>query len=496
VSTADELATAAAAASAFSAAPLAHRAKVLLAVADAIDAHTADLVAIATRETGLDEARLTGEARRTTVQLRLFADVVAEGAFLDVRIDERDEKFALGVRPDLRRMRTPVGPVLNFAASNFPFAFSVAGGDTAAALAAGCSVIVKAHPGHPELSRATALIAADAIEAAGAPRDLLQLAEGQELGVELLRHPLIAAASFTGSLTAGRFLADIAAARPDPIPFYGELGSVNPVVVTRAALDERHDAIVAGFVASVSGSAGQLCTKPGFLFVPSGSDVASAVASAFAGLPEHRLLYPKIADGFSARRDAVLGAPGVEVDAPGSVRFDDAGQGWVRPAVVTATIADLRAAGTVLTDECFGPLAIVVPYDDPANLPEAFPTLFEGSLTAGLHLGAGETAPWIESLVDVMAHRAGRVLFDGWPTGVAVTPAQQHGGPWPATTTGTTSVGTAAIERFLRAVSYQDAPAHLLPAPLRDDNPWGVPQTRSPAGASAHWGERAAAAGS
>ncbi|MCU1411752.1 MAG: aldehyde dehydrogenase [Rhodoglobus sp.] len=491
--TSNEMAEAAFLAGSFATEPLVRRAAVLLAIADAVDARVDELVACAMTETGLEDARLRGEVRRTTVQLRLFADVVAEGGFLDVRIDERDEAFVLGVRPDLRRMRTPIGPVLNFAASNFPFAFSVVGGDTAAALAAGCSVIVKAHPGHPELSRLTAQIAIDAIARSGAPRDLLQLAEGREMSVELLRHPRIAAASFTGSLGGGRVLADIAAARPDPIPFYGELGSVNPVVVTQAAIAERRGQVVDGFVASISGSAGQLCTKPGFLFVPAGSDIAADVAAAFAALPEHRLLFPRLAEGFAARRQEILDVPDLEVAASGSIRFDEDGNGWARPALAVATLEELRAAGSVLMDECFGPLAIIVPYDDADVLAEDFVGLFEGNLTAGLHLAAGESAGWIERLVSVMSHHAGRVLFNGWPTGVAVTHAQQHGGPWPATTTGTTSVGTASIERFLRAVAYQDAPEEFLPAPLRDDNPWGVPQARSRAGESAHWGERAAA---
>lgn len=261
------------------------RADALRAAAAALEAAADELVALAHEETGLAEARLTGELRRTRVQLRLFAHIVEDGRYLDVRIDDADPEFVLGPRPNLRRVLWPIGPVLNFAASNFPFAFSVAGGDTAAALAAGCPVIVKAHPGHPGLSARTAQVAARALLDAGLPPATLQLVEGQETGVALLEHPAVRAATFTGSLRAGRFLSDRAAARPDPIPFYGELGSVNPVLVTAPALAERGDEILEGFVASVSGSAGQLCTKPGFLLVPEGTDHADRVAVAACFCP-------------------------------------------------------------------------------------------------------------------------------------------------------------------------------------------------------------------
>lgn len=262
------------------------RAGALVAAADALLAAEAELVPIAESETGLTAIRLSGELVRTSVQLRMFAHVAVDGSYLDVRIDEVDPEFALGIRPDLRRYRIPVGPVLSFAASNFPFAFSVAGGDTASALAAGCPVIVKGHPGHPRLSRRTTDIVTAALEANGAPAHVLQLTTGQAAGVELLKDPRIAAGSFTGSTRVGRMLADIAAARPVPIPFFGELGSVNPAFVTRAALAERAASIADGFLASVSGSAGQLCTKPGFLFIPAGCPFGELVAER-ASAAEH-----------------------------------------------------------------------------------------------------------------------------------------------------------------------------------------------------------------
>jgi NADP-dependent aldehyde dehydrogenase len=453
------------------------RARLLVEAADALDRAADELVPIAMRETGLAEPRLRGELKRTTVQLRLFAEVAAEGTFLDVRLDAADPQFALGPRPDLRRYLVPLGPVLNFAASNFPFAFSVAGGDTASALAAGCPVVVKAHPGHPELSdRVTAILASVL------PEGVIGVLHGQQEGVEALKDERIAAASFTGSVKGGRALARIAFDRPRPIPFFGELGSINPVVVTPGALAGRADTIAAGFATSVSGSAGQLCTKPGLLFSP--GPIAS---EAFAGLAAHPLLNPGICAGYQERRDAILATPGVRVLVEGGL--DDGGN--ATPTLVETDLATLVAHRETLLDEAFGPLSIIVRYTPVDDLAATIGTLIEGSLTATLHVGSGEDSAWLRGLADVLRDRSGRLLFNGWPTGVAVSPAQQHGGPWPATTNAsTTSVGTAAIERFLRPVTFQDCPPALLPEPLRDDNPWNVPQRHSPAGESATWGTK------
>ncbi|MFI6426485.1 aldehyde dehydrogenase family protein [Promicromonospora sp. NPDC050880] len=472
---------------ALSEAPSEVRAGALRAAAATLGDHADQLVAIAQEETGLAEARLRGELTRTRVQLRLFAHVVADGAYLDVRLDEADPDFVLGPRPDLRRSLWPVGPVLNFAASNFPFAFSVAGGDTAAALAAGCPVIVKAHPGHPRLSERVAELVAGALVEAGLPEGTLQLVTGQDAGVALLEHPAVRAAAFTGSQRVGQLLAARAAARPDPIPFFGELGSVNPVLVSAAALEERGGELLAGYVASVSGSAGQLCTKPGFLLVPEGTAYDDAVVAAASDVAEHRLLNPSIADGYERRVSEVLGVDGVRVVRPGGFRRDTDGQGWATPTFVSVPLDVLRTAGPALLDEVFGPFSVIVEYPRGTDLAVVVGELFPGNLTLTLHLGAGETGADLQVLVARLGEHAGRVLLGGWPTGVAVTPAMQHGGPWPATTTDGTSVGTAAIGRFLRGVTFQDAPQALLPPPLRDDNPWGVPRTVSPRGASAQW---------
>lgn len=466
----------------------ASRARSILAIADAVEAARPRLLDVAREETGLAPARLDGELTRTIVQLRLFATVITHGAYLDARLDEADTDFALGQRADLRRVLVPRGPVLNFAASNFPFAFSVLGGDTAAALAAGCSVIVKAHPGHPRLSALTHAFATDALRGAGADPDLLQIVYGQDAGIALLRDPRVKVASFTGSQRVGRLLADIAAARPDPIPFYGELGSVNPVVITSAALDERAERIAAELVASVSGSAGQLCTKPGIVFTPSVESLHAEVARLAAQVPEHRLLNTSISDAYARRREEVLGAHGVRVVHEGRVRIDDAGLVWATPTIVAVGVDDFRAAGAALQEEAFGPLAVIVESGRDADFAGLLAEFFDGNLTTTLHLGEGEIGHGIPSLVRRAALTSGRVIFNQWPTGVAVTSAMQHGGPWPATTIDSTSVGTAAIERFLRGVAYQNAPDALLPYALCDENPWRVPQRTDPAGSSRLWG--------
>ncbi|MFE5336641.1 aldehyde dehydrogenase family protein [Isoptericola sp. NPDC056573] len=484
---ADEAARAAAAAAPLLAdLPPSARADALRAVADVLGAHEDELVALAAAETRLAAARLRGELKRTRVQLRLFARVVESGAYLDVRLDAADPEFVLGPRPDLRRTLWPLGPVLVFAASNFPFAFSVPGGDTAAALAAGCPVIVKAHPGHVGLSRRVADLMAEALAGAGLPDGTFALVEGDEAGRDLLEHPAVRAAAFTGSTRVGRLLADAAAARPDPIPFYGELGSLNPVLVRPAALADRGEEIARGWVGSVSGSAGQLCTKPGFLLVPEGHDLGPVVAEAAAAVPEHALLNPRVGAGYVAGRSAVLGAPGIVVLAEGSARTGEDGVVSATPTFVETDLASLREHRGTLLEEVFGPFAVLVTYPEGTDLGAVVAELFPGELTATVHRGPDEDAE-VAGLLATLGRHAGRVLVDGWPTGVAVTPAMQHGGPWPATTSDATSVGTAAIGRFLRGIAFQDAPQAALPAPLQDGNPWGVPQARSGVAESAHW---------
>lgn len=459
------------ASSAWRAASIAVRGEALRAVAEGLDARADDLVLLAGRETHLAEARLRGELKRTTFQLRLFAEVLAEGSWLDARIDHAVADYPMGApRPDIRRQLEGIGTVLVFAASNFPFAFSVAGGDTASALAAGNAVVLKAHPGHPHLSQLTGEIVTAALTAAGAPSGIFTVIHGTDAGVHALRHPEVRAAAFTGSIAGGRALFDIAMSRPEPIPFYGELGSVNPAFVTRGAAAGRSAEIAEQFVASVTGSAGQLCTKPGLLLVPAGSGVVDALASIVLPGPAP-LLNDSIASGFRRALDAAAGHDGVAVLAGTSSSGDDAPPA---PALLRTTAAAVIADPDALVSEMFGPAALVAEYDDDAQL-VAVAKLLEGQLTATIVAEEGDAVA--AELLPVLATKAGRVLWNQWPTGVSVTWAQQHGGPYPATTAvGTTSVGTAAITRFLRPVAYQNVPDALLPAALQEANPLGIPR--------------------
>lgn len=484
----DILAAAADAAPALAATAPRDRARALVAMADRLDQAAEQIVPVGQGESGLSEARLRGELNRTTSQLRLFAEVVVEGAYLDARIDEADPDYVVGPRPDLRRINVPVGPVLIFAASNFPLAFSVAGGDTAAALAAGCPVVVKAHDGHPKLSELIAALTRDSLTDAGLPTGTFTLISDRDDATTALRDGRIRAASFTGSTSVGRMLAEIAAARPVPVPFYGELGSVNPVIVTPAALQADAARLAREYVVSVTGSAGQLCTKPGFCFVPDIEPWREPIATALSEVAAHRLLTPSISSGYDQRRSEVLDAPGVEILAEGAVDLDSDGLAQVCPTIVAMSLDALEQAGDSVLGETFGPLSILVSYEDLSRLPDLVQRLFPGNLTATVHLADDEDPGELEQLVAALTRVAGRVLFGGWPTGVSVTSAMQHGGPYPATTTDATSVGTAAIGRFMRSVAYQGAPSALLPAGLRDDNPWNIPQRRSAAGLSAGWG--------
>ncbi|MTD53106.1 aldehyde dehydrogenase (NADP(+)) [Amycolatopsis pithecellobii] len=457
------------------------RAEALDAVADALDAGATDLVAAAMTETGLPEARLTGEVKRTTVQLRMFAGVLRDGSYLRIVIDRSDPGFALGTKPDLRRWLVPLGPVLVFAASNFPFAFSVAGGDTAAALAAGCPVLLKAHPGHPGTSRLTADIVRSALRHTGAPEGTFDLITGQEAGVRALRDPRVTAAAFTGSVAGGRALFDIASSRKSPIPFYGELGSVNPAVVTAEAAHERGQQIAEGFVASFTLGAGQFCTKPGVLLLPRGTDLSEHVAELADGVPPARMLTAGIAQRYRERLGELVNVPGVKVLLNGREHADQSGVPAVSPTLFHAgSVHNLHEHREVLLEENFGPSAVIAEYtvdDDLAGILEAV----GGSLTVTVQTSSrpeeSERAR-LSELLQLAARCSGRVVFNEWPTGVAVTAAQHHGGPYPATTAVLhTSVGTAAIERFLRPVTYQNAPDALLPRALQDANPLGLPRT-------------------
>jgi NADP-dependent aldehyde dehydrogenase len=458
------------------------RARLLRSAADVLDEAKAELVAAADAETALGAGRLNGEVARSTFQLRAFADVVAEGAFLGVVIDHADPQAAPAPRPDLRRYKVPLGVVAVFSASNFPFAFSVPGGDTASALAAGCPVVVKAHPDHPATSELCAKLLRTAASRVGLPEDVVQLVHGLQAGIDLVKHPLVSAAGFTGSVRGGRALFDTAAARPNPIPFYGELGSLNPVVVTEAAAAERAEEIGTGLAGSFTLGVGQFCTKPGLVLAPaggSGDRLLKALTSAASDAAEGVMLDSRMREAFLAGTAERAALP--EVEAP--IRPADAGaEGGelkVVPGFLTVPAARLAdESHHLLLEECFGPVTIVARYEDAAEVGALLARL-PGNLTATVHLGAQEasdTEGQGAKLLAELTPLAGRILVNGWPTGVSVAPAQHHGGPYPATTTTSTSVGGTAIERWLRPVVYQDAPPALLPQELRDDNPLRVPR--------------------
>jgi NADP-dependent aldehyde dehydrogenase len=431
------------------------RARLLRAAAAALRSNRDEIVPLADQETHLGPARLGGELDRTTGQLELFATVLEDGSFLEALVDPRD-----GARPDVRRVLHPVGPVAVFAASNFPLAFSVAGGDTASALAAGCPVVVKAHEGHPRLSALVGSILTDVL-----PAGVLGVVYGRAAGPALVEDPAIAAVGFTGSVAGGRYLFDLAQRRPDPIPFYGELGSINPVVVTPAAARSRGPEIATGYVGSVTLGSGQFCTKPGLLFLPADHGLAAPLQEAIATAPRGELLGDWIAEGFARRLDSVRGHTAVREIADGAATL----------LAVPASSFDPD-----LAEECFGPASLIVEYGSLDELAVALDRV-AGSLTLTVHGELPEDDALARRLVAWGERHAGRIIWNGWPTGVAVTWAMHHGGPWPASTApGHTSVGTTAIRRFLRPVAYQDLPDPLLPPALRETNPLNL--TRRVAG--------------
>lgn len=473
---------AAAAAPALGGWPLRRRAELLRAVAAAIESRREDVVALADAESGLGPARLGGELTRTRQQLEMFADVVEEGSIVEAIVDLPDPAALPAPRPDLRRMLVPLGPVAVYSASNFPLAFSVAGGDTASALAAGCPVVVKAHSAHPGLSVLCAGLVRTALAAAGAPAGTFGMVHGTDAGRALIVHPAITAGGFTGSLAAGRALFDLAAGRPAPIPFYGELGSLNPTVVTPGAVAARSGAIVSGFVGSYTLGAGQFCTKPGLLFLPAGHGLDGALADALAAASVGPLLNARIRAAYQETLADLAGTPGVAAIVPaedgaaaGTGMADGSAGGYqVAPALLRVTAADFVARADRLLEECFGPAALVIEYGSTEELTAALDVV-PGSLVGTLHAEPDTEAELARALLDRLSRLAGRVVFDGWPTGVAVTWAQHHGGPWPATTSALhTSVGVTAIRRFLRPVAYQNLPDPLLPEALRDANPLGL----------------------
>ncbi len=447
----------------------ANRAALLDAMAAAVEADKDSLIAIAKSETGLGEPRLTVENGRCALQFRLFAEAVREGSIFETMIDHAAQT-PIGPGPDIRRTLVPLGPVAVFGSSNFPFAFSVIGGDVAAAIAAGCPVIAKAHSSHPLTSAASFDALESARRAVGAPEGTFGIVFGQAAGTLLVQEPGVAAASFTGSLGAAEALIAAIGNREIPIPFYGELSSINPLVIAAGALESRADEIAEGLATSVTGSGGQLCTKPGIAFVPvgaAGDGFVATLADRMGAAAPSVLLNRKIATSFGEIRARLLEAGA----APLASGPEADGDGFTVPAtVLQTTAAELDAD---LAEECFGPLVVVARYTDASEIDVALRRI-PASLTTTIHLDDADRA-FYESIADAMTATSGRVVFNGFPTGVRVSWAQQHGGPWPATNTQHTSVGVTAVRRFMRPVAYQNAPEWALPAGLRDGD-IGIPR--------------------
>ncbi|MEV4745404.1 aldehyde dehydrogenase (NADP(+)) [Streptosporangium sp. NPDC049248] len=436
----------------------ADRAPVLEAVAAALEGGVEELWRAADAETALGETRLRGEVGRAAGQFRLFAQVLRDGGHVEAVIDHAT---AQPPAPDLRRMNHPLPGVAGvFAASNFPFAFSVAGGDTASALAAGCPVVVKAHDGHPRTSELSQKI----IQSALPDPALLGLVRGLDAGKRLATHPSVVAVGFTGSIPGGKAVQALIAERPDPIPFYGELGSVNPVVVLPSA---DREGLAQGFAASLTLGTGQFCTNPGLVFVPDDAELLTAISEAVSATAGGPMLTERIRGGFLHGLARLGKLTTLAEGRPGEGAFA------VAPQVFVTDLASFAGALPDIAEECFGPASVVVVYDDAAELPAVLERL-DGSLTATIH--ATDPGEARES-AEVLLRKAGRLIWNGWPTGVAVRWAMHHGGPWPASTAAAhTSVGAAAIRRWLVPTAYQDWPAELLPPELRDDNPLGIPR--------------------
>lgn len=441
------------------------RAAFLDRIADEIEARGAEITAIGCAETGLPTARLEGERGRTTGQLRLFASHIRKGDYLDARHDAALPDRKPLPRPDIRLLQRPIGPVAVFGASNFPLAFSVAGGDTASALAAGCPVVVKGHSAHPGTGEIVAQAILAAITACGIHPGTFSLIQGgrRDVGEALVQHPLINAVGFTGSLAGGRALFDLCARRPHPVPFFGELGSVNPMFLLPHALAARGGPIAQGWAGSLTQGAGQFCTNPGIAVVIDGPAADAFIATAKAAVEPigaQTMLTDGIAAAYREGRDRIAAASGVR-----TVLTTMCDQRNATPYLFEVS-GDDWLANHLLAEEVFGPLGLIIRVRDAAQM-EVIARSLEGQLTCTLHLDDADT-PLAARLMPVLERKAGRVLANGFPTGVEVCDAMVHGGPYPASTNfGATSVGTMSIRRWLRPVSYQNMPAALLPEELR-----------------------------
>jgi NADP-dependent aldehyde dehydrogenase len=460
----------------YAALPAARRADFLRAIAQQILALGDRLLDRAAAETALPAARLESERARTVSQILLFAELIEEGSWVGARIDRALPERRPAPRPDIRRMLVPLGPVAVFGASNFPLAFSVAGGDTISALAAGCPVVVKAHPAHPGVSELAASAIRTAARETRMPEGVFGMVQGPspEVGVTLVTHPVIRAVGFTGSLAAGRTLFDAAALRPEPIPVYAEMGSSNPVFLLPGALGERAEAIARGLAASVTLGAGQFCTNPGLVVLvssPEASAFLQAAGRILAETPPGTMVHAGIKEAYDQGIVELSRISGVSVasraQGPGARPDTEA------HAALLLTDARTFAGSPRLSAEIYGPATVAVRCGSRHELLDLARSL-HGHLTATIHGTEGDLVEFAE-LPAILSRKAGRLVFNGFPTGVEVCHAMHHGGPYPATTDArATSVGTAAIHRFARPVCYQDFPEAALPEELRNANPRGI----------------------
>lgn len=452
------------------------RARFLEAIADYILALGDELIDRTMAETGLPRPRLEGERGRTMGQLRLFADIVRRGDWLHSTIEPALPERKPLPRPDIRRRHLAIGPVAVFGASNFPLAFSVAGGDTASAFAAGCPVVVKGHPSHPGTGELVARAIRAAVESCGLHEGVFSYLPGPEteLGRALVADRRIRAVGFTGSRTGGLALVGIAQQRPEPIPVYAEMSSINPVLLFPAALQSRSEELASAFVESLTMGAGQFCTNPGLLIAMAGPDLdrfADAATKAISGCAPQTMLSPGIQSNFERGVHALADHASVRILARGSVS-ENPNQA---ACALFMTDSDSFLSDPTLAHEVFGSSSVLVACRDVDGM-AAVVSALEGQLTATLVMDPGDE-PLAARFVPLVEGKAGRILANGWPTGVEACEAMVHGGPYPATSDiRTTSVGALAIERFLRPVCYQNMPQQLLPPALRDENPWNVPQ--------------------
>lgn len=452
------------------------RAALLDAIAKQIEAIGDSLLERANAETALGTMRLTGERGRTCNQLRMFARIVEEGSWVRACIDTAIPDRKPLPKPDIRRMLMPVGPVVSFSASNFPLAISVAGNDLSSAFAVGCPVVVKNHPGHPGTSELVAEAVYRAIADVGLPAGIFSMINGRghEIGLALVRHPLARAVGFTGSLRGGKALFDAVNARPEPIPVFAEMGSINPVFVLPGALAERGQQIAVGLRGSVTLGVGQFCTNPGLVI---GLDddrtrqFADQAANLMAEAAPATMLYAGIRDGYVAGIERFRKTPGVKVLAHARTEAD-AAKTQAAPTML-GTDVDTFLKHHALSEEVFGPSTLLVTGRSKEDLLRVAQS-FEGQLTATVH-GTPDDFEQHRDLIDLLKQKVGRIIFNGYPTGIEPCPSVHHGGPWPATSDGRySSIGSSALERWARPICYQDCPQVLLPDELKDANPRSI----------------------